>query len=137
MKDVIVDTNVLVSFLTDRDESQQEQADHLFEAAAAGGVSLMLHQSVITELVFVLTRLYAMDAAEVAAALGDLLALPGVTTIDDIVWPLVLDVWPERISGFADAVLVAVAQAGRYETVATFDVKLARELKRHRLKSFW
>lgn len=137
MRQVVVDTNVLVSFLTDRDASQQEQADQLFEAAADGRLALMLHQSVITELIYVLTRLYGLDGAEVAAALGDLLAMPGVVTVDEIVWPLVLDIWPETISGFADAILVAVSQAGRFETIATFDLKLAGSLKRHRLSSFW
>ena len=33
MKRVILDTNVLVSFLTDRDAEQQAQAAALFEAA--------------------------------------------------------------------------------------------------------
>ncbi len=42
MKRVVVDTNVLISFLTDRNAEQQAQASELFEAAAEGvGVFLV------------------------------------------------------------------------------------------------
>lgn len=51
MKRVVLDTNVLVSFLTDRNAEQQEQASALFEAASSGKTELVLHQIVITELV--------------------------------------------------------------------------------------
>lgn len=42
MKRIVVDTNVLVSFLTDRDAEQQEMAAALFEAAAHGEVQIVL-----------------------------------------------------------------------------------------------
>ena len=44
VKRVVLDTNVLVSFLTDRDAEQQEQAAALFETAAQGEAELILHQ---------------------------------------------------------------------------------------------
>ena len=66
MKRIVVDTNVLVSFLTDRDARQQARAARLFEAAAAGEVQLILHQLVATELIYVLRTVYAVDAALVA-----------------------------------------------------------------------
>jgi predicted nucleic acid-binding protein len=137
MSKVLVDTNVLVSFLTDRDASQQEQAANLFAAAANGEPTLVLHQVVITELVYVLANVYGLAAAEVAATVGDLLALPGVATIDDLAWPVVLDLWPDELPGFSDAILSAVAQVGRFEVVATFDLKLRRALRRRGLRSYW
>jgi predicted nucleic acid-binding protein len=137
MSQILVDTNVLVSFLTDRDAAQQDQAAHLFAAAESGDSALVLHQIVLTELVYVLSNHYGLAAAEVSATLADLLALPGVATVDKLVWPLVLGLWPERIPGFADAVLVAAARDGRLEVVATFDLKLRRALKRHGLRSYW
>jgi predicted nucleic acid-binding protein len=137
MNQILVDTNVLVSFLTDRDASQQEKAAELFAAAASGGAALVLHQVVITELVHVLSNVYRLAAADVAATVGDLLALPGVATLDEIAWPVVLDLWPGKIPGFTDAVLAAVAQVGRYEVIATFDLKLRRALRRRGTRSCW
>ena len=55
MSRVLVDTNVLISFLTDRDLRQQEQAAKLFSRGRSTDV-LLLHQAVLTEMVFVLTN---------------------------------------------------------------------------------
>jgi predicted nucleic acid-binding protein len=137
LKQIVVDSNVLVSFLTDRDLEQQDQAANLFRAAADGEVTLVLHQTVISELVYVLTQVYGLRTKEVAPAIGDLLDLPGVTAVDEVAWPLVLELWPERIAAFGDAMIAAVAQRGRCDAVATFDVKLTRALRRLGLHSFW
>ncbi|HVT16427.1 MAG TPA: PIN domain-containing protein [Thermoanaerobaculia bacterium] len=137
MKKIILDTNVVVSFLTDRNQEQQEQAGRLFAAAADGEVALVVPQAVITELVYVLRNFYGREAREVAATIDDLLALPGVTVVDEVAWPLVLDLWPEKIPEFADALLAAIARHGRYDAVATFDLKLRRALEREGLLSHW
>lgn len=137
MRRVLVDTNVLISFVSDRDKLQQEKADRLFAMAAASEVELILHQTVITEFVFVLSNLYGVKAAEVAAMLAELLALPGTVAAYETSWPLVLDLWPGEIPGFADAIMTSVALQGHYDAVATFDLKLAHALKSRGLKSAW
>jgi predicted nucleic acid-binding protein len=137
MKRIVVDTNVLASFLTDRDARQQARAARLFEAAAAGEVQLILHQLVATELIYVLRTVYTVDAAEVAATLHDLLALPGITPVDELPWPAVLALWPRRIEGFVDAALVAVTRAGKHDAIATFDDRLRRRLSRLGVGTTW
>jgi len=137
MRRVVVDTNVVVSFLTDRDARQQARAARLFDDAAADKVQLILHQLVATELIYVLRTVYAVDAAEVAATLHDLLALPGVTPVDELPWPAVLALWPRRIEGFVDAALVAVTRAGKHDALATFDDRLRRRLSRLGVGTAW
>lgn len=137
MRRLVLDTNVLVSFLTDRDARQQARAARLFDAAAAGEVQLILHQFVATELIYVLRTVYAVDAAEAAATLHDLLALPGVTPVDELPWPAVLALWPRRIEGFVDAALVAVTRAGKHDALATFDDRLRRRLSRLGVGTAW
>jgi predicted nucleic acid-binding protein len=137
MKRIVVDTNVLVSFLTDRDARQQARAARLFDAAAAGEVQIILHQLVVTELIYVLRTVYAVDAAEVAATLHDLLALPGVVPVDELPWPAVLALWPRRIEGFVDAALVAVTRAGKHDALATFDDRLRRRVSRLGVSTAW
>jgi hypothetical protein len=39
--------------------------------------------------------------------------------VDDRSWKRVLEIWPETLPGLADAAIVAVAAANRYEAVAT------------------
>jgi predicted nucleic acid-binding protein len=137
MRRVLVDTNVLISFVSDRNEQQQEKADRLFAMAAASEVELILHQTVITEFVFVLSNLYGVKDPDVAEMLGELLALPGTAPAYETSWPLVLDLWPGEIPGFADAIIASVALQGRYDAVATFDSKLAHALQSRSVGSVW
>ena len=126
----VVDTNVLVSFLTDRHPEQQAQAAGLFSAAAAGENELLVPQLVVTELVFVLTNVYGRSNGEAASVVHDLLETPGAAIVDPLPWLVLFELWPNRVPGFADAVVAAVAAAGRTDAVATFDRPFARRLRR-------
>lgn len=137
MKTVVVDTNVFLSFVTDRDQRQQAQAAGLFESAADGQVQLILPQIVLTEIVYVMANLYKRPDQDIAELLADLLTMPHLRVEDRVRWSLVLDLWPERIFGFADAVLAAVATAGRHDAVASFDRKFLRRLANLELAPYW
>ncbi|HVR99098.1 MAG TPA: PIN domain-containing protein [Thermoanaerobaculia bacterium] len=137
MRRIVVDTNVLLSFLTDRDERQQRQADELFQKAVEGEVDLIVHQVVVVEMVHVLLNFYGVRQEDAALTVKDLLAMPGITPTHELAWPLVLELWPEKVPTFVDATLAAVASQGRYDSVATFDAKFSKQLRRLGLTSYW
>jgi predicted nucleic acid-binding protein len=137
MTRVVLDTNVLVSFLTDRNLTQQAQAARLLTRAAAGEIQVILHQTVVMELAYVLRNLYSMSSEEVAPLLRDLLALPGVVVADRLPWSTVLDLWPSQIPDLADAILAAVASVDRCDAIATFDRAFRRRVAKLGVKSFW
>jgi predicted nucleic-acid-binding protein len=137
MNKVVVDTNVLLSFLTDRDERQQGLAAELIEAAAGGEHMLLLHQLVLTEMVYVLLKLYDLDSDSVAIILRDLLEMPGVQPLDEIDWGVLLELWPQQVGDFADAGLAAVLSGGGYDSLATFDLSFSRAVKKQGLSLFW
>ncbi len=137
MKRVAVDTNVIASFLTDRNASQQAKAAALFEAAQGRHVEVVVPQIVLAELVYVLQDLYGVSREVTAATLRDLLALPGLETTDILPWTRVLELWPELVPDFADAALVAICEEARIEAIATFDAALRRRLPRLKLASYW
>ncbi len=137
MKRVVLDTNVIASFLTDRNPGQQARAAALLEAAARREMEIVPPQLVLAELVYLLRNLYQVSRAETAATLRDLLALPGLRTVDALPWPRVLELWPARIPDFADAALAAVWEHERCDAIATFDTTFRRRLSRLGLASHW
>ena len=128
MKSAVVDTNVVLSFVTDRNPLQQRAAARLFDQAASGERRIVLPQVVLVEIVYVLQNLYQTPATETADLLDDLLAMPRVEVDNEVAWHAVLEIWPSRLRGLADAVLVTVAKAGDH-AVASFDRKLKRALR--------
>jgi predicted nucleic acid-binding protein len=137
MKHILVDANVLVSFLTDRNAHQSERAAALFRGAAAQGQRLVLHSMTIMEMIYVLTELYHEDPQSVAEDVADLLAVPEVVTADEVMWSLVLERWPRTIPALGDAILAAAASGGQFDAVATFDRNLAKKLVRQGSTLFW
>lgn len=137
MSRVLVDTNVLVSFLTDRDPAQQTRAAALFGEAAGGQLEILVPHLVLAEAVFVLTKLYQVPPETVATILGDLLRAPGVTLVEALPWVLLLELWPSRIPAFTDATIAAVARSQRVDSVATFDRGLGRALRKLEVRAHW
>jgi predicted nucleic acid-binding protein len=137
MKEILVDTNVLVSFLTDRNKAQQEQAAALFHGAADREHTLVLHSITLVEMVHVFLQIYKSDPLEVAHALGSLLEMPGVVTVEDVTWSQVLERWPRVIPGFGDAIVATVAHQGRHDAVATFDAGLKKKLVQQGTVLYW
>ena len=137
MKEILVDTNVLVSFFTDRNQEQQERADALFRAAASRELTLAVHAISISEMVYVLRNLYKVEPPKIAQAIRLLWAMPGVVAIGEVVWSLVLERWPETISSLGDAVLAATAIEGSYDAVATFDAPFGKKLAKQGSASYW
>lgn len=133
----MVDANVFVSFLTRRHEKQYEAAVELLQEAEDGNLTVILPQFVVFEVAYVLQSIYDVTGDRLAAMIHDVVNFPGVQTIDDCPWRRLFEIWPNPLAGLADASIVAVAGTNRYETVATFDRKLANRLASFGLAAYW
>ncbi|HVE72494.1 MAG TPA: PIN domain-containing protein [Thermoanaerobaculia bacterium] len=137
MPHVVVDTNVFISLLTDRNEEQRARAKELLLRAEAGETVAVLPQFVLFEIAHVLRNLYAIPPNTAASLIGDAMALPGIVLLTEYPWEQILGLWSARISSIADAGIVAIALTNRYDAVATFDQKLIRQMTNLGVASYW
>jgi predicted nucleic acid-binding protein len=134
---VVIDANVLLSFIVDRNEKQRASAKALLLRGAEGELVAIVPQFVVFEVVYVLQSTYRIPMTEIKPMMRDLMALPGVLLIDECPWKRVMDVWPDTLPSLADAAIAAVASTNRYDAVATFDRKLAKRLQDVGVAAYW
>ena len=135
MKKYIIDTNALISFVTDRNLAQQEIVAPLFEAASRLKCTLVCHQFVLTEFVFVMDKVYGTPKETINAMLRDLTAMPGVEVHQQTDFSVLLSFWPSKIADFGDALIAATGKAMKGATIVTFDLKFKSALKKLGLES--
>ncbi|MBU0992281.1 MAG: PIN domain-containing protein [Proteobacteria bacterium] len=129
MKMFIIDTNALLSFVTDRNHEQQEKVSTLFEQAARSKCTIHFHQHVISEFIYVLEKVYHHSKTSINRMIADLISMPGIEIRDDLNYKVVLNDWPAMISDFGDAVVASLWRSIREASIVTFDKKFIKELK--------
>ena len=60
MKRYILDTNALISYVTDRNPDQQRKIARIFQLAAKLREVILCPQNVLTEFIFVLDKVYGV-----------------------------------------------------------------------------
>ena len=129
MKRYVIDTNALISFVTDRNLEQQQKIAPLFESAAQMKAVIFCHQHVLTEFIYVLDRIYQVPKEEIARMIKDLIKMPGIEVIQEVDFNTILSWWPDPIPDFGDALIAAAGKARNRAMVVTFDRKFATKLK--------
>ena len=115
-----LDTNVVVRFLTRNPADLAERADRLFAKAQAGEVALRLTPMVVAEIVWVLTKVYRREMAEIVAVVSALLQADGILTDQRDTLLEALDLALDKRVAFPDA-FVAVSARQADEPVCSFD----------------
>jgi len=78
----VIDTNLLVRFLTEDDPEKAKAVETLLGKAGKGEIKILIPSGVIAELVWVLKSFYEMEAAEISELVGAVLSTPGLDTQD-------------------------------------------------------
>ena len=128
----LLDTNILLRFLTNDHPSHGAAAKKLFEDAGSGKISLRIPFIAITETIFTLQSYYEIDRADIGRELLKLLTAPGVTTTCPH-WVLeAVEDYQTRNVSFGDACVAAEAKADQI-AIASFDRGLDKfpGVKRH------
>ena len=130
MTKFIIDTNCLLSFVTDRNLEQQEKISKLFQQAGRLELSLLCHHHVLSEFVFVLSSVYSTAADTIHTIVADLVTMPGVMPVSEVNIKTVLSLWPAVVPDYGDAVIAAYCKDTKGTAIATFDKKFRKAMTR-------
>jgi predicted nucleic acid-binding protein len=117
-----LDTNVLVRHLTGDPPKLAKRAT----AVLAGGERLLLTDLVLAECVYVLESFYEVERSRVAELMRAALALPAIETVDPPSLLRALEVYEVERLDFAEAYLVAQAEATGVKKIVSFDRTIDR-----------
>jgi predicted nucleic acid-binding protein len=116
----LVDTNILLRFLSGEPVRQAQAAKKLFSEAAAGDVVLDVSPVIVAETMYTLLSFYGVERREAVEKLLMLLRQPGLRIRDAAQVFSALERLRATNAGFADAFLAA-GGAEENVAVASFD----------------
>lgn len=119
----VLDTNVIIRFLTSDSPSQAEKVENLLNKAEAG--SLVIPDLIVAEIVYVLLSFYNLSKEEVIEKVGALLDYPKFK-INKKLLKKTIEVFSENNISFSDAYLSALNLIGKHPFIYTFDKKLEK-----------
>jgi predicted nucleic acid-binding protein len=117
-----LDTNVLIRHLTGDPPAQARRATAFLERAD----ELLVPDLIIAEVVFVLESFYEVERRRVAELARAIIAFPAVIVVDEPLLLRALEVYELERIDFAEAYLVASAEASGVEAIASFDRAIDR-----------
>jgi predicted nucleic acid-binding protein len=120
---IFIDSNIFIRHLT-RDDPQKAQACFdLFRRAERNEINLTTSESVIAEVVYVLSsrQLYAIPRDEIRRLLRPLLLLPGLKLTHRGVYLRALDVYATYPIDFEDALLAAQMEQQQVTELYSYD----------------
>lgn len=121
MSKALIDTNLLVRYLTGEPEEQAEASHAILTKAASGKMDLRLTALVTAETIFVLTgKVYHYSSKEVQEALLPILESPILDVQDREVLITALEIFTQTGVDFVDACLAAEARLTS-QPIASFD----------------
>jgi len=116
----LVDTNLIVRYLVQDHEKHAKAAGKLFDACDRGEVVIVVLPTVLAECVFVLESFYEHPRGHIVAALGRLIASPGVEISGVEIHLDALHRYQKTKVHFVDC-LIAATSTSEEIPVATFD----------------
>ncbi|WP_297445272.1 PIN domain-containing protein [Desulfurobacterium sp.] len=119
----IIDTNVVLRYLLRDHEEFYREAEALFDKAFSGKKKVLLLDTVIAEVVYVLSGLYKVKRQEIAHVLKELLKAKGINAVDKDVLFDALKIFAEKNLDFVDCLICAYGS--RYQ-VMSFDKKVRK-----------
>ncbi|MBK8048016.1 MAG: PIN domain-containing protein [Anaerolineales bacterium] len=118
-----VDTNIFIRYLINDDPDKAGACRQLFELAKLNQVSLTTSESIIAEIVYVLSskRLYNLARQDVRIRLYPLLSLPGLKLAHRSRYLRALNLYSNNNVDFEDALTLAAMESEQITELYSYD----------------
>lgn len=123
LRRVIIDTNLLVRYLTGDDPQKAKSVDNLLSKAERGELKILVPSIVIAELVWVLESFYQMHSTEIAELIEAVLNTPGIEVTEKSIIASTLKLYRTKNIDLIDAWIIEFAKDRGIKTIYTFDRK--------------
>jgi len=125
-----LDTNVLIRHLTGDPPDQARRATAFLERAE----ELLVPDLIVAEVVYVLESFYEVERQRVAELVRAIIGFRAIAVVDQPLLLRALEVYEVDRLDFAEAYLVASAEASGVRTIASFDREIDRVATVQRLE---
>jgi predicted nucleic-acid-binding protein len=120
-KKVVIDTNLLVRYLTEDDPQKAKAVEVLLSRAGRGELKILIPSAVIAELVWVLESFYQMETKEISELVEAVLNTPGIEVTEKSVLISAIRLYREKGMDFVDTWITEFAKDKRIKMIYTFD----------------
>ncbi len=120
---VVIDTNLLVRYLTNDEPQKAKAVEKLLIQAEKGDLKILIPSIVIAELIWVLESFYKMKAGAIAELVEAILNTPGIDVTDKKILTPALKLYKIDNIDFIDAWIAEFARQRDVRTIYTFDRK--------------
>jgi predicted nucleic-acid-binding protein len=121
----LVDTNVILRYLLQDDATLFKKASAILEKVKTGQVKVIILESVLTECVYVLLKVYKVKRPEIAESLGTLFHYKGIVNPDKLDLIDSIGIFSQTNLSFVDCILCTKSKNNAMP-LYTFDEELAR-----------
>ena len=123
MREVFVDTNLFIRYLTNDDPIKADRVEKLLTEARAGKVQLVTAEMVLAETVWVLESGYGLPRARIAHLVRAILATPGIDVVNGALVFRALELYETAKIDFVDGYIAAVMERRGISEIFSFDKK--------------
>ena len=128
-KRVILDTNVLIRYLTEDDPDKADAVERLLNRAERREITIHLPSIVTAEMVWVLESYYGLARGKIFQLVEGILLTPGIEVTDRNLLINALNQYRKTSMDFIDAWTMAFAREEGIHTLYTFDKKHFSSIK--------
>ncbi|OGM27709.1 hypothetical protein A3D00_00440 [Candidatus Woesebacteria bacterium RIFCSPHIGHO2_02_FULL_38_9] len=118
-----VDTNIFIRFLTNDEPVKAKKCFELFEQARLGKIKLQTTETVIAEIVYILSskKLYALNQSEISDKIIPIIRIRGIRIPDKSLIVKALQILAEYRLDFEDCILISHMWKKKSKDIYSYD----------------